>query len=55
VLCEGEGKSGEGYMTGRTDAGVIVDFEAGANTAGKFINIEITQAKRLMLIGRLAE
>jgi tRNA-2-methylthio-N6-dimethylallyladenosine synthase len=55
VLCEGRGKTGEGFMTGRTDAGTIVDFEAGDDAAGRFLNVEITQAKRLMLIGTVTE
>lgn len=53
VLCEGPGKTGEGYMTGRTDAGTIVDFEAGREAAGQFLNVRITQALKFMLLGEI--
>lgn len=52
VLCEGPGKTGEGWMTGRTDSGTIVDFHGGNEVAGRFIDIEITDASRLLLKGR---
>lgn len=52
VLCEGAGKTGAGWMTGRTDSGTIVDFEGTPDDAGKFINIRISEASRLLLKGR---
>ena len=53
VLCEGRGKTGDSYMTGRTDAGTIVDFPADESVAGQFLNVRINRALRLMLIGEI--
>jgi tRNA A37 methylthiotransferase MiaB len=40
-------------MTGRNDAGTIVDFKAGPETAGQFLNIKITEALKFSLLGEL--
>ena len=51
VLCEGPGKTGEGYMSGRTDNGTIVDFPGDASLAGQFCDVKITQLQKFMLLG----
>lgn len=53
VLCEGPGKTGDGYMTGRTQSGTIVDFKAEPDDAGRFLDIHINKSLRFMLIGEL--
>jgi len=52
VLCEGPGKTGGGYMTGRIDSGIMVDFTAPSKLLGQFVNVKVTQAMRFMLIGQ---
>jgi len=55
VLVEGEGKSGPGYLTGRTEQNVIVDFEGDEELIGSFINIRITKALRWAVIGEVVK
>ncbi len=55
VLVEGESKSKQGFLTGRTEQNVIVDFEGDRSLIGKFIPVEITKALRWAVIGRVAE
>ena len=53
VLCEGPGKTGPGWMTGRTESNTIVDFPAGPEMAGRFCPVHITQLRKFMLLGEL--
>lgn len=53
VLAEGDGKTGEGYLTGRTDDNTIVDFPAPEEIVGTFVQVKITKALNYMLIGEL--
>jgi tRNA-2-methylthio-N6-dimethylallyladenosine synthase len=53
VLADGIGKTGEGYLTGRTGSNVIVDFIADKNLIGSFVEVKITKASSFMLIGEL--
>ena len=43
VLVDGEGKSGEGYLTGRTEQSVIVDFQGDKQLIGSFVPVRITK------------
>ena len=60
VLCEGparggedgSARQGEALLTGRTDGNLLVDFAGEADAAGQFVQVEITKAKKFMLVGR---
>ena len=53
VLVDGEGKSGEGYLTGRTEQSVIVDFQGDKQLIGSFVQVRITKALRWAVVGEL--
>ena len=53
VLVEGEGKSGDGYLTGRTEQSVIVDFQGDKQLIGSFVQVRITKALRWAVVGEL--
>ena len=55
VLVEGAGHSGPGYLTGRTEHNIIVDFPAGKEEIGKFVDIKVTQAHNWAVVGELIE
>lgn len=51
ILAEGEGRTGEGYLTGKTDENIIVEVEADKKYIGEFINVRITKAMNWALMG----
>ncbi|MBP3797742.1 MAG: tRNA (N6-isopentenyl adenosine(37)-C2)-methylthiotransferase MiaB [Ruminococcus sp.] len=51
ILVEGEGRTGEGYLTGKTDENIIVEVEADKKYIGEFINVRITKAMNWALMG----
>ena len=53
ILVEGEGRTGEGYLTGKTDENIIVEVEADKKYIGEFINVRITKAMNWALMGEL--
>lgn len=55
VLCEGPGGSGEGYLTGRTETGVIVEFIGESIKIGQFVDIKVTKAKNWAVLGEIIE
>lgn len=55
VLAEGEGRTGDGYLTGKTDEGIIVEFEANKTLIGEFVQVSITKAMNWALAGELVE
>ncbi len=54
ILVDGTGKSGEGYLTGRTDQFLIVDFPGDPSLMGQFVTVKITKALNWALLGELA-
>ena len=40
VLCDGAGRN-EGYMAGRTDGNTVIEFPAGEEFYGKYVNVRI--------------
>lgn len=54
ILVEDKGKS-QGRLTGRTDGNIIVDVKGPEAIIGSFINVKITSATNLILIGENAE
>lgn len=55
VLVEGAGKTGEDYMTGRTDNYIIVDFPADSSVLGQFVDVKITKALNWALLGEIVK
>ncbi len=55
VLVEGEGRSAEGYLTGKNDEGIIVEFEGDKKHIGEFVQVCITKAMNWALKGELVE
>lgn len=53
ILVDGTGKSGEGYLTGRTDQFLIVDFPGEPALIGQFVTVKITKALNWALLGEL--
>ncbi len=54
VLCEGESKTLEGYMAGRTDGNVIIEFPADdKNLIGKFCHVKVTEPLNWLVRGEL--
>lgn len=53
ILVDGTGKSGEGYLTGRTDQYLIVDFPGNSALIGQFVTVKITKALNWALLGEL--
>lgn len=53
VLADGEGKSGEGWISGRTASNDIVEFIASRETIGSFITVEIERALNWASFGKL--
>lgn len=51
ILAEGEGRTGEGYLTGKTDENIIVEVKADKKYIGEFINVKITKAMNWALMG----
>lgn len=55
VLTEGEGRTADGYLTGKTDEGIIVEFPADRKYIGEFVQVRITKAMNWALSGELVE
>jgi tRNA-2-methylthio-N6-dimethylallyladenosine synthase len=55
VLAEGTGKSGEDYLTGRSESNVIVELPAPQSKIGEFLTVRITEALNWALLGILVE
>lgn len=53
VLVDGESKTDRNLMTGRTDSGKIVNFEAPENSVGEYVKVEITRARQWSLEGKM--
>ncbi|MBR5321421.1 MAG: tRNA (N6-isopentenyl adenosine(37)-C2)-methylthiotransferase MiaB [Clostridia bacterium] len=56
VLCEGESKTLEGYLSGRTDGNVIIEFPStNKDLIGKFCYVKVTEPLNWLVRGELAE
>jgi tRNA-2-methylthio-N6-dimethylallyladenosine synthase len=53
VLAEGPSKTNPDMMTGRTDAGKVVNFRAPAEYAGRMLPVRITGVRTFSLYGEL--
>ena len=55
VLCEGESKNLQGYMAGRTDGNVIIEFPADKSLIGRFCHIRVTESLNWIVRGEYIE
>ncbi|MEM1483538.1 tRNA (N6-isopentenyl adenosine(37)-C2)-methylthiotransferase MiaB [Oscillospiraceae bacterium PP1C4] len=55
VLAEGEGRTGEGWLTGRTVGNDIVEFIAPKDKIGSFVDVRIDRALNWAIFGKLNE
>lgn len=53
VLAEGEGRTGEGWLTGKNEENIIVEFMADKRYIGEFVKVRITKAMNWALEGEL--
>lgn len=53
VLADDTGKTGEGYLQGRTESNLIVEFPAEKKYLGQFVEVKITSALKWALIGEM--
>ena len=56
ILCEGESKTLEGYMAGRTDGNVIIEFPCDDQSlVGKFCHVKVTESVNWLVRGELVK
>lgn len=55
VLAEGLGKSGENYLSGRSESNIIVDFIAPPDKIGNFVNVGVTGALNWAVLGEIQD
>lgn len=53
VLVDGEGRTGEGWLTGKNDENIIVEFPADKKYIGEFVSVRISKAMNWALSGEL--
>jgi len=53
ILPEEFGKTGEGYLRGRSESNIIVEFLADESMIGRFVDIRITKAMNWALLGEV--
>lgn len=53
VLAEGEGRTGEGWLSGRTESNDIVEFTGPREAVGQFVTVKIERALNWALFGTL--
>ncbi|MBR1739452.1 MAG: tRNA (N6-isopentenyl adenosine(37)-C2)-methylthiotransferase MiaB [Ruminococcus sp.] len=53
VLAEAEGRTGEGWLTGKTDENIIVEFKGDKALIGQFADVRITKTMNWALEGEL--
>ena len=54
VLCESKAKK-DGYISGRTQGNIIIEFPADESVIGSFRTVRVTEALIWMLKGELAD
>ncbi len=55
VLVEGQSKTNEDTLTGRTEGGKVVNFNGDKSLVGQFVNVEITKCQTWSLFGDITE
>ena len=54
VLVDGVSPSDKRFLAGKTDEGIIVEFEGDASIIGEFVNVKIIKAMNWALLGEIA-
>ncbi len=49
----GNGKQGEGYLSGRTDGNLLIEFKGNNDLIGTFQNVKVTTPKTYILVGEI--
>ena len=52
VLCEEQGRQGEGFLAGRTAGNVMIDFPADSSLLGTFQTVKVTENRTWMQFGK---
>lgn len=53
VLVDGKSKKREGFMTGKSNEFIIVEFKGDESLKGKFVNVKITDSMNWAVIGEI--
>ncbi|MDD2955998.1 MAG: tRNA (N6-isopentenyl adenosine(37)-C2)-methylthiotransferase MiaB [Oscillospiraceae bacterium] len=51
VLAEGEGKSGKGYLSGKSPGNITVEFKGPEELTGQFVDVRITRSMHWAVFG----
>lgn len=54
VLVDGESRKKQGFLNGKSNEFIIVEFEGDSSLIGSFVNVEITDAMNWAVCGRIA-
>lgn len=55
VLADSESKKHKGFLTGKSNEFIIAEFAGDSSLIGKFVEIEVTEAKNWAVIGRIID
>lgn len=55
VFVEEKGKTGEGFLAGRTDGNCIIEFEAPESLIGNYANVKVTKTLTWIMHGEIVE
>ena len=47
VLCEGEGRE-DGFMAGRTDSNMVIEFKGDNTLYGKYLDVKVTELTNVL-------
>lgn len=53
VLPDMEGRTGDGWLAGKSDENIIVEFEGNKSLIGQFVRVKITKAMNWALLGEI--
>ena len=55
VLVEGDSKRGDGWLFGKSNEAIIVEFMGNRSLIGTFVSVQITESKNWAVSGRLLD
>ena len=55
VLTDGPSKKHDGFMNGKSDEFIIVEFEGDESLTGKFVDVEITGSMNWAVTGKIVQ
>ena len=53
VLVDGESKNGDGWLFGKSNEYIIVEFKGDISLVGKFVDVKITDSRNWAVSGEL--